>query len=201
MGEETKGLEVENHRQHTNVDEKEVKRKVNKFSRVHTCVSAWKAVSYPLCLSLSLSLTLSSKLKCRKVCFFSTLNHPIYFGSLIFLLPSKLFLVLVLVLNWVEKKRRGHRHTHKTCLLLSQLNTTTSEEYQLMVDAMFSTISMAISSKFPESMSLLFALSVEVLMVLFGKPRTLLFAEFISICCFCCCFFFWAKGYPCFELT
>ena len=111
MGEETKGLEVENHRQHTNVDEKEVKRKVNKFSRVHTCVSAWKAVSYPLCLSLSLSLTLSSKLKCRKVCFFSTLNHPIYF----WVSPLSSSHFLVLVLNWVEK-RRGHRHnTRHVC--------------------------------------------------------------------------------------
>lgn len=93
----------------------------------------------------------------------------------------------------------GSSSTRQTWLLSLLLLQLTSEEFTLMVDAMFSTISMAISSKFPESMSLLFALSVEVLMVLFGKPRTLLFAEFISICCCCCCFFlgkgvslFWA---------
>lgn len=40
-----------------------------------------------------------------------------------------------------------------------------------MVDAICSIISMVTSLRFQESMSLLFVLSVEVLMVLFGKQK------------------------------
>ena len=63
--EETKGMEVENHRQHTNVDAKEVKRKVNKFTGSH--------------MRVRLKSLMSFKLKCKKVSSFFTLNYPYLF--------------------------------------------------------------------------------------------------------------------------
>ena len=62
----------------------------------------------------------------------------------------------------------------------------TSEEYPLMVDATFSTISMVISSKFLESTSPQFVQLVEALMVSFGMASKLFWAIF-----FLCLFFFW----------
>lgn len=62
-----------------------------------------------------------------------------------------------------------------------------------MVGATFSTISMVTSLRFPENMSLLFALWEEVLMVLFGKQKSpfflVNFAEFV-----CFVVVFWCKG-------
>jgi len=55
-----KGLEMENHRQHTNVDEKKWKEKSIR-SRVHTCVSARKASDSYHSFSLSLSLCLETE--------------------------------------------------------------------------------------------------------------------------------------------
>lgn len=90
-------MEVENHRQHTNVDAKEVKRKVNKFTGSH--------------MRVRLKSLMSFKLKCKKVSSFFTLNYPYLF----WVSPLSSSHFLVLVLNWVEK-RRGHRHnTRHVC--------------------------------------------------------------------------------------
>ena len=87
----------------------------------------------------------------------------------------------------------GSFSTRQTWLLSLLLLQLTSEEFTLMVDAMFSTISMATSLRSLGSMFLLFALWEEEHMVLFGKEETFLWgwvfvlAEFICfLCCFCC---------------